>query len=158
MPWVYEVIISTTCRNVLKTYGVYVNFSREGFDYFVPISQIAAAILMTSPCSSQHPTILLICSSWFPYELILTMCLLYCNNKIILCVLIIFQSIRSCSIDILKMWRRVVKTKVNTFSNARFNSHNYRKECWPFILMAVLDIRLSEIKSTKTKRNAWGPL
>ena len=26
MPWVYEVIISTTCRNVL-TYGVYVNFS-----------------------------------------------------------------------------------------------------------------------------------
>ena len=27
MPWVYEVIISITCKNVSKTYGVYVNFS-----------------------------------------------------------------------------------------------------------------------------------
>ena len=27
MPWVYEVIISVTCRNVSKTYGVYVNVS-----------------------------------------------------------------------------------------------------------------------------------
>ena len=26
MPWVYELIISTTFRNVSKTYGVYVNF------------------------------------------------------------------------------------------------------------------------------------
>ena len=27
MQWVYEVTISTTCRNVSKTYGVYVNLN-----------------------------------------------------------------------------------------------------------------------------------
>ena len=37
MPCVYEVIISATCWNVSKTYGVYVNFSDVAFDHFVLI-------------------------------------------------------------------------------------------------------------------------
>ena len=41
MPWVYEVIISTTCRNVSKTYGVYVNFS----DVALAVNVLTSSIL-----------------------------------------------------------------------------------------------------------------
>ena len=44
MPWVYEVIISTTCRNVSKTYNVYVTFS----DVASAVNVLTISILLYS--------------------------------------------------------------------------------------------------------------
>ena len=41
MPWIYEVIMSTICRNVSKTYGVFVNFS----DIASAVNVLAISIL-----------------------------------------------------------------------------------------------------------------